>query len=185
MPGGGRRLEENSEIGEGIREAENIMEDDLQGMPYLKAVIMESLRRHPPAYFALPHSVTEDVTIEKFLLPKGAKVRFSVADVNWDKKNWEESMLFRPERFMVGTDRNDEVDLTGSKEIKMLTFGAGRRMCPGYVLAILHLELFVANLVEFLWKPERGEEVDLSEKLELTTIMKNPLRAQIIPRRKK
>ncbi|KAK8930524.1 Cytochrome P450 89A2 [Platanthera zijinensis] len=134
----------------------------------------------------MPHSVTEDLTIKKFLLPKGAKVRFSMADVNWDKKIWEEPMLFRPERFMVGTDNEDEVDLTGSKGIKMMTFGAGRRMCPGYVLAILHLELFVANLVkEFLWKSDTGEDVDLSEKLELTSIMKIPLRAQIIPRRKK
>ena len=32
-------------------------------------------------------------------------------------------------------------------QIKMMPFGAGRRMCPGIGLAMLYLEYFVANLV--------------------------------------
>ncbi|KAK8931197.1 Cytochrome P450 89A9 [Platanthera zijinensis] len=164
---------------------EIIKEEDLQRMLYLKAVVMESLRRHPPGHFMLPHSVTEDVIVDGFLIPKGVQVLFAVADVNWDGRKWEEPMEFRPERFMAG-GYGEEVDITGTREIKMMTFGAGRRMCPGYGLAILHLEFFVANLVrEFVWKSEVGNEVDLSEKLEFTTIMENPLRAQLIPRRKK
>ncbi|KAK8931193.1 Cytochrome P450 89A9 [Platanthera zijinensis] len=164
---------------------EIIKEEDLQRMLYLKAVVMESLRRHPPGHFMLPHSVTEDVIVDGFLIPKGVQVHFIVTDVNWDGRKWEEPMEFRPERFMAG-GYGEEVDITGIREIKMMTFGAGRRMCPGYRLAILHLEFFVANLVrEFVWKSEVGNEVDLSEKLEFTTIMENPLRAQLIPRRKK
>ena len=78
------------------------------------------------------------------------------------------------------------MDITGSKEIKMMPFGAGRRICPGYGLALLHLACFVANLVrEFEWKAVEGEEVDLAEDFEFMVIMKNPLRAQIIPRRNK
>ncbi|KAM3319613.1 hypothetical protein P3S67_006813 [Capsicum chacoense] len=65
----------------------------------------------------------------------------------------------------------------------MMPFGSGRRICPAYALAMLHLEYFVANLVwHFQWNPVQGDNVDLSEKHEFTVVMKNPLRARICPR---
>lgn len=65
-------------------------------------------------------------------------------------------------------------------QIKMMPFGAGRRICPGIGLAMLHLEYFVANLVrEFEWKATDGE-VDLSEKLDFTVVMENPLMACVV-----
>lgn len=74
-------------------------------------------------------------------------------------------------------------DVTGSKEIKMMPFGVGRRMCPAAGLAMLHLEYFVANLVwRFEWKAVEGVEVDLSEKMEFTIVMNNPLKPHIRPR---
>ncbi|CAN1217705.1 Cytochrome P450 89A9 [Linum perenne] len=97
-----------------------------------------------------------------------------VAEMGRDPKVWEDPMSFKPERF---------VDIKGIKEIKMMPFGAGRRICPGYGLALLHLEYFVANLVwSFDWKAVEGDEVDLSEKQEFTVVMKNPLQANVSPR---
>ncbi|XP_008797233.2 cytochrome P450 89A2-like [Phoenix dactylifera] len=165
-------------------DAQEIKEEDLQKMPYLKAVIKEGLRRHPPGHFVLPHTVTEDVVLDGYLIPRGASINFMVAEMGWDGKVWEEPMEFKPERFLAGGS-GEGVDITGSKEIKMMPFGVGRRICPGIGLAMLHLECFVANLVkEFEWKPVEGEEVDLSEKPEFTVVMKNPLRACILPRTK-
>ncbi|KAL9273031.1 Cytochrome P450 89A9-like protein [Drosera capensis] len=67
-----------------------------------------------------------------------------------------------------------------------MPFGAGRRLCPGYGLAIMHLEYFVANLVQkFEWKPVKGDEVDLEEQHGFTVMMKHPLQAHISPRLKK
>ncbi|KAG1359277.1 cytochrome P450 89A2-like [Cocos nucifera] len=166
------------------KDGEEIKEEDLQRMPYLKAVIMEGLRRHPPGHLVLPHRVTEDVILDGYLIPQNASVNFMVAEMSWDGKVWEEPMEFKPERFLAGGS-GEGVDITGSREIKMMPFGVGRRMCPGLRLAMLHLEYFVANLVrEFEWKAVDGEEVDLSEKLEFTMVMKRPLRACILPRRK-
>jgi cytochrome P450 len=88
----------------------------------------------------------------------------------------------RPERFLDG---DEELDITGSREIKMAPFGAGRRMCPGYTLAMLHAEYFVGTLVrEFQWLPpvEGQDTVDMTEELSSFIVMKNRLRARIVPR---
>ncbi|XP_052189972.1 cytochrome P450 89A2-like [Diospyros lotus] len=162
-----------------------IREQDLQKMPYLKAVVLEGLRRHPPFHFVLPHTVMEDAELEGYMVPKSSTVNFMVAEMGWDPKVWEEPMEFKPERFLDGNGHgmNGVVDITGSREIKMMPFGAGRRICPGSGLALLHLELFVANLVWYLeWKAVDGDEVDLSEKEEFAVVMKNPLRAHVCPR---
>ncbi|KAL7003836.1 unspecific monooxygenase [Sarracenia purpurea var. burkii] len=163
-----------------------IKEEDLQRMPYLKAVILEGLRRHPPGHFVLPHTVTEDVELEGHLVPKNAMVNFMVAEMGWDPKVWDEPMEFKPERFLGGRLEESSsllFDITGRKEIKMMPFGAGRRICPASGLAMLHLELFLANLVwYFKWTAADGDGVDLSEKQEFTIVMKNPLRAHISPR---
>ena len=61
-----------------------------------------------------------------------------------------------------------------------MPLGAGRRMCPGVGLALLHLKYFVANLMrEFEWKEAPGEPVEFAERLEMSrpgTVMKRPLR---------
>ncbi|KAK3042472.1 hypothetical protein RJ639_000196 [Escallonia herrerae] len=146
-----------------------VEEEDLHSMPYLKAVVLESLRRHPPGHFVLPHSVTEEVELEGHLVPKNATVNFMVAEMGWDPKVGEEPMEF--ERFLYAASANADAaaatsghgggealfDITGSREIKMMPFGAGRRICPGSALALLHLEYFVANLVwYFKWTAADG-----------------------------
>ncbi|XP_031288050.1 cytochrome P450 89A2-like [Pistacia vera] len=162
-----------------VEEGEDeVKEDELQKMAYLKAVILEGLRRHPPAHFVLPHAVTEDVEVNGYVIPKDVSINVMVAEMGWDPKVWEDPMAFKPERFVGG-----DFDITGSREIKMMPFGVGRRICPGLGLAMLHLEYFVANLVwKFEWKGVEGDEIDLSEKQEFTIVMKNPLKVHICER---
>ena len=57
----------NGVIGEG---KEKVEEEELQKMPYLKAVIFEGLRRHPPAHFVAYYSVTQDITFEGYFIPR-------------------------------------------------------------------------------------------------------------------
>lgn len=157
-----------------------VEEDDLSKLPYLKAVVLEGLRRHPPGHFVLPHAVTQETELGGYTIPPNTVMNFMIAEMGWDAKVWENPMEFKPERFLNGNALS-EVDITGSREIKMIPFGAGRRMCPASGLAILHLEYFVANLIwNFEWAAVG--EVDLSEKQEFTIVMKNPLQARISPR---
>ncbi|GAA0157454.1 oxygenase [Lithospermum erythrorhizon] len=163
-----------------------VKEEALQKLPYLKAVVLEALRRHPPGHFVLPHSVSEEVEFEGYVIPKNSTVNVMVAELGWDPNVWENPMEFKPERFLNSSnnldhDGIDGFDITGSREIKMMPFGAGRRICPGFGLALLHLEYFVANLV-WCFKWESVDGVDLTEKREFTVVMMNPLQARIFPR---
>ncbi|CAK7356924.1 unnamed protein product [Dovyalis caffra] len=161
---------------------EEIQEGDVQKMSYLKAVILEGLRRHPPEHFVVPHAVTKDVVLDEYLIPKNASINFMVAEMGLDPKVWEDPMAFKPDRILkIGSQ---ELDITGSREIKMMPFGAGRRICPAYRLAMLHLEYFLANLIwKYKWKAVGGDDVDLAEKLGRAGVpMKNPLQVNISPR---
>ncbi len=142
-----------------------VREEDLQAMPYLKAVVLEGLRRHSPGLYVLPRAVEDETTLDGYRVPANTPVNFAVGEIGLDGEVWASPEVFRPERFLPGGEGED-VDLTGSKEIKMMPFGAGRRVCPGMALALLHLEYFVANLVwEFDWREVAGDEVDLTEKM--------------------
>ncbi|KAH7571477.1 hypothetical protein JRO89_XS04G0059100 [Xanthoceras sorbifolium] len=172
-------MEMKKVIGDG---KEELSEEEVERVPYLKAVILEGFRRHPPAHNLLAHAATEDTVLNGFVVPKGVAVNFLVAEMGLDPKAWKDPMAFKPERFL---DQGQVVyDITGSKEIKMLPFGAGRRMCAGYNLGILHLEYFVGNLVwKFQWKAMEGDgDVNFAEEDEFTIPMKYSLQANISPR---
>lgn len=159
-----------------------VEEEDLAEMRYLKAVVLEGLRRHPPGHFVLPHAVTEETELNGYTIPKNATVNFMVAEMGLDPNVWEDPTEFKPERLLTaaGDDGGEMFDVTGRREIKMMPFGSGRRMCPGWGLALLHLEYFVANLVwYFEWREAEGEKVNLEEKPEFTVVMKYPLRAKL------
>ncbi|KFK33248.1 hypothetical protein AALP_AA6G350000 [Arabis alpina] len=172
-------LVKNPDIQERLHEeVKGEKEIEVEKMPYLKAVVLEGLRRHPPGHFVLPNSVTEDTVLGGYKVPKKGTINFMVAEIGRDPEVWKEPMAFKPERFM-----GEEVDITGSRGIKMMPFGAGRRICPGIGLAMLHLEYYVANIVrEFEWKEVPEHQVDLTEKLEFTVVMKHPLKVRAVPR---
>ncbi|PRQ50504.1 putative cytochrome P450 [Rosa chinensis] len=108
----------------------------VQKMHYLKAVMMEALRLHPPGHYVVPHTVTEDIVLAgRYTLPKNCTVNFMVAEIGRDSSVWDEPMEFKPERFMKDGG-NVQCDITGSKEIMMIPFGAGRRICQCFFWSI-------------------------------------------------
>ncbi|XP_062224364.1 cytochrome P450 89A2-like [Phragmites australis] len=170
-----------AKVREEVNAEPELNDGDTQAMPYLKAVVLEGLRLHPPGHFVLPHSVQSDADIGGYTVHKGAEVNFLVAEIGRDETVWTAAREFRPERFLDGGE-GCGVDITGSREIKMMPFGAGRRMCPGYSLGMHHAEYFLARMVrELEWRPPvDGVAVDMAEALDFTTVMKHPLRARIV-----
>jgi cytochrome P450 len=166
-----------------------IEEAELSCMPYLKATLLESLRRHPPLPFVLRH-VGREVAAKVLGLTTvpegGAAVNFLVGKIGRDPAAWSDPTEFKPERFMSTDGDCKNADLTCTRELRMMPFGAGRRACPAVAPAMLHLEYFLANLIkEFEWweADGNGNAVDLTEFHGFfVTIMNRPLRARLVPR---
>jgi cytochrome P450 len=154
-----------------------ITEVYLTGMSYLKAVIKETLRLHPPSPLLLPHQSLEECTVDGYVVPAGATVFVNVWAIGRDPRLWEAAEEFKPERFINnGATEAGGVDFRGF-DFQFLPFGSGRRMCPGMNFALANVEIMLANL---LWHFDWGmtgaaTEIDMTEVFGLTVHRKEKL----------
>ncbi|VAI92541.1 unnamed protein product [Triticum turgidum subsp. durum] len=161
------------------------------GMPYLNAVVLESLRMHPPMPVLMRAAHGEGakvvpVTRATTVPAEGLRVMFSLGDIGRDGKTWTDPDEFLPERFLPGGEAEDVGPMPGRKEIRMMPFGAGHRHCPGMSMGMLHTKCFVVALVrEFEWAPsaeDRGGGIDMTELDGFSKLMKKPLTACVTRR---
>ncbi|CAH8383988.1 unnamed protein product [Eruca vesicaria subsp. sativa] len=156
-----------------------VEEDDVAKMPYLEAIVKETLRRHPPGHFLLSHAAVKDTELGGYDIPAGAYVEFYTAWVTENPDIWSDPGKFRPERFLAGGD-GVNADWTGTRGVTMLPFGAGRRICPAWSLGILHINLMLARMIHsFKWIPVPDSPPDPTETYAFTVVMKNSLKARI------
>ncbi|XP_062192894.1 indole-2-monooxygenase-like [Phragmites australis] len=150
-------------------------DDDLSSMTYLKAVIKETLRLHPPGPLFLPHLNTADCEIEGYMIPAGTTIMINAWSIGRDPRFWEDPEEFMPERFLDG-GRAAGVDYKG-QDFNYIPFGSGRRICPGLSFGIASLEIMLANLLyHFDWEvPGPGGSVDMTEKFGVTVHRKSKL----------
>lgn len=119
-----------------------ISDADLEKCQYLKAVIKETLRLHPPLPLLVPRESMHDVKLSSYDIAKGTRVVINAWAIGRDPLLWEDPEKFLPERFLS----SDIIDIKGQFG-QFTPFGAGRRGCPGAAFALGSVELLLANLV--------------------------------------
>ncbi|CAM0910673.1 unnamed protein product [Alopecurus aequalis] len=145
---------------------ETVKEDDLSGMAYLKAVVKETLRLHPPVPLLLPRlSMARCDDVIGYTIPAHTRVIVNAWALGRDKGLWgEKAEEFWPDRFV--SEDTAAADFKG-RDFQFVPFGAGRRICPGIGFGMATVELMLANLVYcFDWElPEgtREGDVDMAE----------------------
>ncbi|KAK9725889.1 hypothetical protein RND81_05G175800 [Saponaria officinalis] len=157
---------------------ERIMnEDDLINLPYLQAIIKETLRMHPPTPLMLPHCANSNIKIGGYDVPKDTIVHVNVWAIGRDPDIWTDPHEFRPERFF-----EEDVDIKGH-DFRLLPFGSGRRVCLGTQLGLNLVTLILGRLLHhFNWSLPSGvrvKEISMCEIPGTISYMATPL--QVVP----
>ncbi|KAI4365637.1 hypothetical protein MLD38_021603 [Melastoma candidum] len=157
-------------------------ESHLVNLPYLKAVINETLRLHPPLPLLVPHMAMGECKMGGYRIPKETQILVNVWAIGRDSKNWKDPLEFRPERFLE--PENGTLDFKG-RNFSFIPFGSGRRMCPAVPLATRVLPIALGSVLQsFYWSLPNGvkpTEMDMSERMGITLRKSVPLKAIAVP----
>lgn len=143
-----------------------VEESDIAKLPYIQAIVKETLRLHPTGPLIV-RECKEDCVVAGYEIPAKTRLFVNVWAIGRDPNHWENPLEFWPERFVdeEGSGKS-QLDVRG-QHFHLLPFGSGRRSCPGATLALLVVQTTLASMVQcFEWKVGDGDEcsiVDMEE----------------------
>lgn len=148
---------------------------DATNMPFTEAILTECQRMWVVTPIIGPRRVLADTTLGGYTIRKNTTVLMNIFANNMDPNLYPDPTSFKPERFIKeGVYQSDD---------KLITFGKGKRRCPGEALAKSAIFLlFVGVMQKYRLLPAPNEE---SVKLEITsglTIAPKPYKAFLVPR---
>lgn len=141
-----------------------------ENLKYLKMVIKETLRLHPPAVLLVPHLARKHIQLGGYDVYPNTRIQINAFAIGRDPNSWKHPEEFYPERF-----ENVDIDF-GGQDFNLIPFGAGRRICPGMSMACTNIEFVVVNLLyHFDWKLPNNEEISMEEGVTINVYKKDPL----------
>ena len=159
-----------------------ITEEDIahNNLPYLKAVLKEILRLHPPVPFLIPRESMQEINLLDHHISAKTRVIVNAWAISRDPTHWDSPEEFKPERFL----NSSTVDYNMVHNFQSIPFGVGRRGCPGIQFAMVLIETVIANIFfHFDWSlpnGEKGENLDMFESNGLGAQKKIPLLADAL-----
>lgn len=120
--------------------------DDRASLPYVEAVLNETLRWGVPVPLNLPHRLMEDDIYNGMLIPKGSLIFGNVWAILRDERMYPNPSVFYPERFLEEVD----AELQHRRDPRNYVFGFGRRICPGRNLVESSVWLLLASMIATL-----------------------------------
>ncbi|KXN80932.1 O-methylsterigmatocystin oxidoreductase [Leucoagaricus sp. SymC.cos] len=155
--------------------------NDRPSLPYISAIVKETMRWQLVLPLAVYHMATEDDEYDGYFIPKGTLVAGNAWSILHDPEIYEDPDHFNPDRYLKDGQLNPAV------RNPLPAFGFGRRICPGRFFSDNVMFATIAHtLAVFDIKPaldEAGKEI----KIEADTtggLVTQPLtfRCRIVPR---
>jgi cytochrome P450 len=132
---------------------------DSPHLPFIRAMVKETLRWRPLSPSGPPHRSTEDDWYKGTFIPKGTVCIANVWHLNRDPEIFGKNPdHFDPTRYLDAS-RNIAPGMSEIKERGHFTYGFGRRICVGRHMA--DNTLFI-NIAVLLWAAKIGRKKDAS-----------------------
>ncbi|MDL1899185.1 cytochrome P450 [Anaerolineae bacterium CFX9] len=112
---------------------------DSRHMPYLNAVISETLRLYPPAHLGA-RLADDDLSFRGYAIPKGTRVLYSIFLTQRHPDYFDDPHRFDPDRVLLRPDR--------FQPYYFVPFGGGRRTCIGRYFAEVMMRIVVARVFQ-------------------------------------
>ncbi|KAL6906236.1 hypothetical protein ACP4OV_003837 [Aristida adscensionis] len=123
-----------------------VQDSDIDNLPYLQAVVKETLRLHSVVPL-VSYRAEATVQVHGYTIPEGSNVMVNLWAIHHSADVWDEPHKFIPERFLLRRD----VDFSG-RDFEFLPFGSGRHACLGLPLAKKMLHVVLGSLLHrFEW----------------------------------
>ncbi|KAI9441900.1 cytochrome P450 [Lactarius indigo] len=120
---------------------------DIPSLPYIRAMLKETLRWSPITVLGMPHCSIADDWYEGVFIPKGTIVVPNMRLLNSNPEVFgADAAEFDPTRYLDG--EKGRVNLQAGREDGHVTFGYGWRVCPGRYVAE---DTLVIDLATILW----------------------------------
>ncbi|XP_071691704.1 cytochrome P450 93B2-like [Rutidosis leptorrhynchoides] len=159
--------EAKREIDQVIGHERLVLESDAPNLPYIQAIIKETLRLHPPIPMIIRKSI-EDVKVQGYDIPRGTLLFVNIWSIGRNSQYWENPLEFNPRRFLNYDEQKGSLDIKGQC-FQLLPFGTGRRGCPGINLAMRELPVVIAGLIQcFEWNANGEKGLKMDERPGLT-----------------
>lgn len=114
--------------------------DDVDRLPWTKAVFAESLRVHPPVYLSMRRAARDDV-LHGYRVRGNSIIILMTHLLHRDPELWQDPERFEPTRFLPGAGRD-------RPRAAYLPFGSGRRVCIGSQFATIEATLILAMIAQ-------------------------------------
>ncbi|KAJ9245288.1 hypothetical protein DTO169E5_1155 [Paecilomyces variotii] len=118
---------------------------DAEKLPYLAAVVKESMRLHPSISYQLPRVVPEPgIYIGEHFIKPGSMCSISATSMNRSKEVFgPDAEEWKPERWIPVTEY-DQSRISTMNGL-LTTFGMGARSCVGKNIALVEVHKFIAQ----------------------------------------
>ncbi|KAG9311063.1 hypothetical protein JVU11DRAFT_8967 [Chiua virens] len=145
-----------------------------KSLPYVEAVLRETMRWHSVTPLALPHMTCRDDVFEGYFIPKGTMILPNVWEIHHEENGYPDPYVFNPERHLT----EDGTVVDNDPLTSRVAFGFGRRHCPGKWVADSILWMGIVSILAVLRidkaKDGLGRDIEVEPKF-TAGVIRRPL----------
>ncbi|RAH76706.1 cytochrome P450 [Aspergillus japonicus CBS 114.51] len=163
-----------TEIRDTFATYQEIQNEAVQGLPWLHAVIEETLRLHTNGAFGLPRISPGD-TVDGHYIPAGCVVQTAGFAVTHSARYFQKPREFHPERFLPPSHPDYDRLFDADVKSAFKPFSMGPRGCIGQNMGYMQARILLAKMIwEFDWELLNQGEVNWERDLHLYAIWEKP-----------